>query len=97
MAATKDTTLVLNRVIIARKGLHSWDKADPSAPFAATIELQGATGKIELNLSERLSRRIVEIVADEVVAAGRATAEAMVADALLIQPTAKALTSEVAA
>lgn len=84
----KDTTLVLNRVTIHRKGLHSWDKADPASPFHATIELQGATGKVELNLSEALSRRIVEIVADEVVAAGRATAEAMVADAMLIQPAA---------
>lgn len=84
MAKKLDSSLVLNRVMITRGGIHSWDRVDASAPFKATIELQGASGKVELNLSEDLSRRIVEIVADEVVAAGRATAEAMIADAMLV-------------
>lgn len=86
---TKEQSLVLQRVMISRKGLNSWETANPTAPFAATIEVRGASGKVELNLSEDLSRRIVEIVADEVAAAGRATAEAMVADAMLVSAEAK--------
>lgn len=48
-------------------------------PFTAKIEVQGAQGKVELQLSPELSKRVVDIIADEVAAAGRATAEAMVA------------------
>jgi len=77
-------SMVLNRVMITRGGIHSWERVDPASPFKATIEVQGATGKVELNLGHELSRKIVEIVAEEVAAAGRATAEAMVADAMLI-------------
>ena len=96
MAQKVDSTLVLTRLMIVRQGIgaYSYNKANPEAPFSATIELQGASGKVELNLSDDLSRRIVEIVADEVVAAGRATAEAMVADAMLVSaPEAKKLSA----
>ena len=54
---------------------------DLTKPMRATIEVQGTTGKVELFLSEELSRRVVEIIADEIAAAGRATAEAMTAEA----------------
>jgi hypothetical protein len=57
---------------------------DASKPFRATIEVHGSHNKTELNLSPELSERIVAIIADEVAAAGRATAEAMVAEALTI-------------
>lgn len=58
----------------------NYGKADPNKPFAVTIELHGSRGKVELNVSPELSRRIVEIIADEVAAAGRATAEALTAN-----------------
>lgn len=49
-------------------------------PFIATVAVEGQHGKVELALSTDLSRRIVEIIAEEMVAATRATAEAMTAD-----------------
>jgi hypothetical protein len=51
-----------------------------SKPFQATIEVQGENGKVELLLSPDMSASIVAIIADEVAAAGRATAEAMTAE-----------------
>ena len=92
----QDTTLVLTRLMIVRQGVgpYSYNKANPEAPFSATIELQGATGKVELNLGDEMSRKIVALVAEEVAAAGRATAEAMIADAMLVAPsTQKALSA----
>lgn len=79
-----ETTMVLQRVSITRAGYHGYGQVDPASPFSATIEVTGASGKVELNLSEGLSRRIVEIIADEVAAAGRATADIMVADAMIV-------------
>lgn len=55
-------------------------KVDPTKPFEASITVEGQHGKVELTLSPDLSRRIVELIAEEVAAAGRATAEAMVAE-----------------
>ena len=83
---TKHEPMILNRVTIYRGDLsgYGYGKPNATAPFRATIEVSGATGKVELNLSAELSRRIVEIVAEEVAAAGRATAEIMVADAMLV-------------
>lgn len=63
-------------------GSYGGGKADPSKPFHATIEVLGQSGKIELNLSPEMSQRIVAIIAEEVAAAGRATAEAMTAEVL---------------
>ena len=81
-----DTTLILTRLTVTREGYsaYSYSKADPNKPFRAIIETQSHSGKVELTLSPELSRRIVEIVAGEVASAGRATAEMMVADAMLV-------------
>jgi len=65
-------------------------KVDPSKPFAATIEVHGQHGKVELRLSPELSERIVGIVADEIAAAGRATAEALTASCLNALPAPEA-------
>lgn len=65
-------------------------KADPSKPFEATIEVHGQHGKVELRLSPDLSARIVGIVADEIAAAGRATAEALTASCLNALPSPEA-------
>lgn len=70
---------------IRRDGdLYGYGKVDPTKPFRSTIEVEGQHGKVELNLSADLSRRIVEIIADEVAAAGRATAEAMTAEVFTV-------------
>jgi len=73
--------MFVTRISITRDGYYGagYGKADPSKPFNATIELHGKQGKVELVVSPSMSARIVEIVADEVVAAGRATAEALTA------------------
>ena len=89
MTKTIDTTLVLQRISIYRVASSgfTYSKPDAASPFKCTIEVAGANGKVELNLSDDLSRRIVEIIADEVAAAGRATADIMTADALLVTPS----------
>lgn len=76
--------MFVGRVAITREGYigHGYGQPDPSKPFRATIEVYGQSGKVELNLSPELSDRLVALVADEVAAAGRATAEAMTAEVL---------------
>lgn len=77
--------MFLARLSVHREGYFSdYSRADPAKPFRATIEVVGQSGKVELVLSPELSDRIVAIVAEEVAAAGRATAEMMTADALTI-------------
>lgn len=76
--------MFIGRIEISRVGYigHGYGSPDASKPFTAKIEVFGSSMKTEMILSEELSRRVVEIVADEVAAAGRATAEAMTAEAL---------------
>lgn len=84
----------LRAISITREGefYGSHRPVDPTKPFRATVEVQGATGKVELNLAPELSRKIVELIAEEVAAAGRMTADIMVADALIYQaPAAKVI------
>lgn len=57
-------------------------RATPDSPFMATVEVQGETTKTEMKLDAEMSARIVAIVADEIAASGRATAEAMVAEVI---------------
>lgn len=67
-------------ISIRKQGYYVYGgKADATKPYEATIEVQGEHGKVELRLSPDLSQRVLEIIADEVAAAGKATAEAMVA------------------
>lgn len=76
--------MIITRISVTKDGYspYSYSKPKPDAPYQATIETLGSHGKVELSLSPELSRRVVEIIADEVAAAGRATAEAMVAEVL---------------
>jgi hypothetical protein len=80
--------MFVTSISIRREGYFGtgYGKADPAKPFNATIELHGQHGKVELVVSPAMSARIVEIVADEVAAAGRATAEAMTASFVNAQP-----------
>lgn len=66
-------------ISIRRQGYYAYGSPDLTKPFEATIEVHGEHSKTELRLSPELSQRVVEIIADEIVAAGKATAEAMVA------------------
>lgn len=80
--------MFVTNVSIRREGYYGagYGKADPSKPFNATIELHGQKGKVELNLSPDMSAKIIALIADEVAAAGRATAEALVANILEAKP-----------
>lgn len=74
--------MIVRSIHIRRDGDYGMYGApvDGSKPFHATIEVQGKTGKVELSLNPDMSAKIVAIIAEEVAAAGRATAEAMTAD-----------------
>ena len=75
--------MIVRSISIRREGDYGGYQApDGSKPFKATIEVSGLFGKVELFLSADMSQRIVAIIADEVAASGRATAEAMTADVL---------------
>ncbi len=80
--------MFVTSINVRREGYYGagYGKADPNKPFAATIELHGQHGKVELQLSPEMSQRIVAIIADEVAAAGRATAEALTANFLEATP-----------
>ena len=73
--------MIVRSISIRREGdFSSYTAPDLSKPFRATIEVNGTFGKIEMLLSADMSRRIVDIIAEEVAAAGRATAQAMTAE-----------------
>lgn len=78
--------MFIGRVEISREGYIGamYGAPNPDKPFLARIEVHGSHTKTEMMLSPELSRRIVEIVADEIVAAGRATAEAMTTEAMSV-------------
>jgi hypothetical protein len=79
--STRRTAMFLTRLTVAREGYYaSYNKADPSKPLRATVEVAGAHGKTELDLGPEASDRIVAIIADELAKAARATAEAMTAE-----------------
>lgn len=78
--------MFVRTINISRDGDYgSYGRVDPTKPLLASITIDGQHGEVKLRLSPEMSKRIVEIVADEVAAAGRATAEAMVADVLTVK------------
>lgn len=77
--------MFITQIQIYRDGyLSGYTTPDQSKPFSAKVEVAGVRGKTELLLSPELSRRVIEIIADELMAATRATAEAMTAEVLSV-------------
>lgn len=76
--------MFVRSISIARENDYGFGAADPSKPFRAKIKVAGAHGEMDLLLSPEMSQRVVEIVADEIAAAGRAAAEAMTAEVLTV-------------
>lgn len=76
--------MFVRSINIFRENDFGYSTPDPSKPFRAKIKVTGAAGEIDLLLSPEMSQRIVGIIADEVAAAGRATAEAMTAEVLSV-------------
>ena len=81
--------MFVNRIDITRDGYYGYGKADPTKPLKCSIEVQGEHGKIELKLSPDMSNKIVALIADEIVVAGKATAEALTASCLTGTKTTK--------
>lgn len=91
--------MFIKSINVGREGYYGYGKCDPSLPLRASVVVEGDTGKVELNLSSEASQRMVALIADEIVAATRATAQLMTADvlqgikpALEIEHEAEALT-----
>ena len=76
--------MFVRTINIRREGDYGYGEVNPTKPFLATICVQGTNHKTELLLSPEMSERVVALIADEVAAAGRATAEAMTADILTV-------------
>jgi hypothetical protein len=76
--------MFIRTIRVDRDGDYGYGRMDPSKPFRAVVQVEGQHGKIELNLSTDLSAKIMEVIADEIVAASKATAEAMTADILTV-------------
>lgn len=75
-------------ISIRRDGYYSSysGSADPTKPLRCTVETIGDLGKVELNLGPEASSRIVALIAEELAASARATAEAMTASFINAQP-----------
>lgn len=76
--------MIVRSINVKRDGDFGYGAFHPEKPFLATVVVEGQYGKVELIISPDLSRRIVEVIAEEVAQAGRATAEAMTADILTL-------------
>ena len=72
--------MFVTSINVQRAGSYGYGKHDPTKPFEASVSIDGNHGEVKLKLSPEMSRRVVELIAEEIVAASRATAEAMTAD-----------------
>lgn len=72
--------MFITRIMIQREGYSD----NPDKPFIATVHVHGKLNKTELTLSPDMSARVVAVIADEIIAAGKAAAEAMVAETLTV-------------
>lgn len=72
----------LKQLSIRRDGYHGYGKVDPSRPLICTVEMEGQSTSVTLNLDPDVSKRVLDLIASEVAAAGRATAERMTAEVL---------------
>lgn len=73
--------MFISRITAYREGAYG-GSPDPTKPFVLNIEVYGTFGKTELKVSPDLSRRIVEIIGDEVVNAAKDIAQNMSIEAL---------------
>lgn len=76
--------MFVRAINIARENDYGYGAVDPTKPFRAKIKVAGVHGEMDLVLSPDMSKRVVDLIAEEVAAAGRATAEAMTADVLSV-------------
>lgn len=80
--------MIVRKILIERDGDYGQSKIDETKPLRASITVQGDAGKVELRLDSDLSRRVLELISSEIAAAGKATAEALVAEVSSLAPQA---------
>ena len=74
--------MFVRSITISRENDWGHGPIDASKPMLAKIKVQNIHGEIVLALSPEVSQRVLGLIAEEVAAAGRATAEAMTAEIL---------------
>jgi hypothetical protein len=75
--------MIVRSINIAREGDYGqYGAVAATKPFIARIKVEGISGNVELVLSSDMSAAIVKLIAKEVAAAGKATAQAMTAECL---------------
>ncbi len=62
-----------------------YQRFDPTKPFNTVVKLEGDGNKVELQIPAEVSEKILALVADQLVEAGRRAAEAMVAKAFTVE------------
>jgi hypothetical protein len=76
--------MILQSLIIQRGSGFTWDK---DKPLKGTIKFVDDNGSVELNLSEAMAQRLLEIVADGVVESAQQVATQLTASVLTQVPT----------
>ena len=74
--------MFITSIHIIRDGYYGYGKHDPSKPLRATVAVEGQHGKVEINLTPEASDKMVALIADELVAATKATAGLMTSSLL---------------
>lgn len=74
--------MFITAINISREGYYGFGKQDPTKPLRASVAVEGQHGKVELNLSPEASDRMVALIAEEIVAATKATASLMTSNVL---------------
>lgn len=86
--------MILKSITIYRRPANYSGSVTPSDPFDAMIQVEGQYGEVKLKLGAELCQRVVAIIADEIVNAGREVAQAMTAQALEITPAPQLETAD---
>lgn len=79
----------------------AYGKVDYSKPFQTTIEMEGNGNELKLQIGPEVSEKIMALIADEVVKAGKIAAEALTFSAFVIdalpapEPKPKTLSEEI--
>lgn len=71
--------MFVREITIKREGDYGFNTVNPSKPMIAKIKVEGQSIETMIVLSEAVSTRVLQIIADEVAAAGRVVAQSMVA------------------
>lgn len=86
--------MFITSINITRDGYYGYGKHDPSKPLRATVAVEGQHGKVELNLTPEASDCMVALIAEEIVAATKDTANLMTSGLIAATTSAGPLASK---